>query len=115
MASTPPCAVLTSPVRPSNEMKSPSLTVFPLTRNLSGVFVDLQRACPHDGWLPICLPTTAAWEVIPRGCQNPLRYEHSVYVVGDRLAPHQNHLFALLRPLNGVVGRKDHLSARRTG
>ncbi len=48
-----------------------------------------------------------------RGGENPLRDEHPVDVVGHGLAPDENHLLALVAPLDGLVGREDNLTAGR--
>ena len=58
-------AIFTSPVRPSNEMYSPSLTVLPLTRTVFRASSILELPAPTMDGFPICRPTTAAWEVIP--------------------------------------------------
>ena len=75
-------AIFTSPVRPSKEMKSPSLTVCPPTRNCRRGFVDLERARAHDGRLPH-LPADdgGVRRHAARRGEDPLRDEHAVNVV----------------------------------
>ena len=45
--------------------------------------------------------------------EDALRDEHAVDVVGHRLAPDEDHLLALLGPLDRVVGREHDLAAGR--
>ena len=47
--------------------------------------------------------------------QDALRDEHPVDVVRHRLAPHQDHLLALVHPFNGMVGGKHDLPAGGAG
>ena len=58
-------AIFTSPVRPSNEMKSPSLTVWPPTLNCFAASSISSSPAPTIDGLPIWRPTTAACEVMP--------------------------------------------------
>src|SRR5262249_24708782 len=46
------------------------------------------------------------------GGENALRDEHAVNVVGDGFSADEYDLLALLRPLDGVIRREDHLAAR---
>jgi hypothetical protein len=58
-------ASFTSPVRPSKEMKSPSFTVCPATRNtFEDSSISSSPAPTIDGF-PIWRPTTAACDVMP--------------------------------------------------
>ncbi len=83
-------------------------------RELLVLLVDDQRAgADHRG-----LPHLAADDRRVRGHAAGRREHafgdfHAVDVVGHRLLADQQHLLALLRPLDRVVGGEDHLARRR--
>ena len=56
---------LTSPVRPSNETQSPSFSVWPCTVIVLSFSPITSAPAPTTDGLPICRPTTAAWDVMP--------------------------------------------------
>ena len=97
-------------------MKSPSLTVWPPTRNCLPRSSISSCAGADDRRLAhLASDDRGVRGHAAGGGQNALRHEHAVDVVGHRLPPNQDDLLALLRPLDGVVGRKHHLAAGRAG
>ena len=80
------------------------------------VLVDPQLACADDRRLPH-LPTDHCRmrRHAARGREDSLSHEHPVNIVRDRLASHEDDLFALSRPLDRVVCRKHHLAAGGAG
>ncbi len=81
---------------------------------LFGRLVDLQRARADDRRLAhLASDDGGVRRHAAGGGENALRHEHAVDVVRHRFAAHQNHLLALIHPFDGVVGREDHLAARR--
>ena len=97
-------------------MKSPSFTVWPPTLELLRSFVDVELAGADDRRLAHLAADHRGvrGHAAGRG-QDALRDEHAVDVVGHRLAAHQNHRLALVRPFDRVVGREDDLAAGRAG
>ena len=86
---------------------------FAADAELPARFVDLERAGPNDRWFPhLAADDGGVGCHAAGGREDALRDEHAVYIVGHRLATHEDHLLALLRPLDGVIGREHHLPAR---
>ena len=81
------------------------MTVWPFTRNCFCASLDLELAGADDGWLAHLAADDRRMGRHPAGGrQNALRDEHAVDVVGHGLAPDEDHLLALIDPLDRVIG-----------
>ena len=116
-AATPPCASFTSPVRPSNETKSPSLTVWSLiAQRAARARRSTSSPAPTTDGLPIWRPTTAACEVMPPVAVRTPCATHMPWMSSGTVS-RRTRMTGLpcVRPRHRVVGREDDLAGRGAG
>ena len=99
---------MTSPMKPSIEIQSPSLTVVSSTEKLRARHVDVEHAAADDADLAH-LPgdqRRVAGHAALRG-EDALGGVHAADVFGAREVAHQQHLLAALGPGDRVGGAED--------